>query len=158
MSPSPEQVEYAELLLRRAKGNLTACRVLADDTEIDDNIVGFHAQQAVEKALKVALVLQGADLPLSHDLNFLVRRVREAGVEPPEELSDAQWLTPWAAELRYDESIALDRPAALVVAESAVSWAESLLAEASAPESRGSIQDHGSSEYDQPERDSMTDV
>jgi HEPN domain-containing protein len=58
LSPSPEQVEYAELLLRRAKDDLQACRVLADDTDIDDNIVGFHAQQAVEKALKVALVLQ----------------------------------------------------------------------------------------------------
>lgn len=128
------------MLLRRAKGDLQACRALADDTDIDDNIVGFHAQQAAEKALKVVLVLQGADLPLSHDLKFLVRQVRESGVEPPGELSDAQWLTPWAAELRYDEPIALDRAAALAVAESAVSWADSLLAEASTTDPQGSIQ------------------
>lgn len=126
-SPNPEQVEYAEVLLRRAKGDLQACRVLADDMDIDDNIVGFHAQQAVEKALKVALVLVDADLPLSHDLGFLVRQVRESGIEPPQEFSDAQWLTPWAAELRYDEPIALDRAAALAAAESAVGWAVSLL-------------------------------
>lgn len=126
-SPNPEQVEYAGVLLRRAKGDLQACRVLADDMDIDDNIVGFHAQQAVEKALKVALVLAGADLPLSHDLGFLVRQVRESGIEPPQEFSDAQWLTPWAAELRYDEPIALDRAAALAAAESAVGWAVSLL-------------------------------
>ena len=115
------------MLLRRAKGDLQACRVLADDMDIDDNIVGFHAQQAVEKALKVALVLVDADLPLSHDLGFLVRQVRESGIEPTQEFSDAQWLTPWAAELRYDEPIALDRAAALAAAESAVGWAVSLL-------------------------------
>ena len=126
-SPNPEQVEYAEVLLRRAKGDLQACRVLADDTDIDDNIIGFHAQQAVEKALKVALVLADAELPLTHDLRFLVREVRESGIEPPEEFSDAQWLTPWAAELRYDEPIALDRAAALAAGESAVGWATSLL-------------------------------
>jgi HEPN domain-containing protein len=126
-SPNPEQVEYAEVLLRRAKGDLQACRALADEMDIDDNIVGFHAQQAVEKALKVALVLADADLPLSHDLGFLVRQVRESGIEPTQEFSDAQWLTPWAAELRYDEPIALDRAAALAAAESAVGWAVSLL-------------------------------
>src|SRR3984957_20006603 len=140
LSPSPEQVEYADMLLRRARGDLQACRVLIDNTDIDDNIVGFHAQQAAEKALKVVLVLQGVDLPLSHDLMFLVRQVRESGIEPPGELSEAQWLTPWAAELRYDEPTALDRPAALAVAENAVSWADVLLSEATASEPRGPIQ------------------
>jgi hypothetical protein len=62
-SPSPEQVEYAGVLLRRAEGNLQVCRKLADDTDIDDSIIGFHAQQAAEKALKVALVLADAELP-----------------------------------------------------------------------------------------------
>jgi HEPN domain-containing protein len=126
-SPSPEQVEYAKVLLRRAKGDLQICRKLADDTDIDDNIFGFHAQQAAEKALKTALVLQDVEMPLTHDLGFLVRRVRESGIEPPGEFSDAQWLTPWAAELRYDEPIALDRAAALAVAESAAAWAAALL-------------------------------
>ncbi len=114
--------------MRRASGDLQVCRKLADDTEIDDNIIGFHAQQAVEKALKVALVLADADLPLSHDLGFLLKQVRESGVDPPgDEFSGAEWLTPWAAELRYDEPIALDRTAALAAAESAASWADALL-------------------------------
>jgi HEPN domain-containing protein len=138
LSPSPEQAEYASLLLRRAKGDLEACRVLVDNADIDDNIVGFHAQQAVEKALKVVLVLQGADLPLSHDLKFLVREVRESGVEPSDKLMDAQWLTPWAAELRYDEPVALDRPEALAVADNAVTWAESLLTGATSTKAQAS--------------------
>lgn len=129
-SPSPEQIEYAELLLRRANGDLQACRVLADDADIDDNIIGFHAQQAVEKAIKAVLVLADADLPLTHDLKFLGRQVRETGIEPPQDILDTAWLTPWAAELRYDEPIALDRAAALAAAESASGWATSLLADA----------------------------
>jgi HEPN domain-containing protein len=66
LSPSPEQVEYAEVLLRRANGDLHVCRVLADDSEVDDGPIGFHAQQAVEKALKIGLVLADIELPRTH--------------------------------------------------------------------------------------------
>jgi HEPN domain-containing protein len=78
-SPSPEQIDNATILLRRAEGDLEACRVLADNTNIDDNVVGFHAQQAVEKALKVALVLADSELPRTHDIELLVDRVRTRG-------------------------------------------------------------------------------
>ena len=63
LSPSPEQVEYAEVLLRRANGDLYVCSALSDDAEVDDGVLGFHAQQAVEKALKVALVLADVERP-----------------------------------------------------------------------------------------------
>ncbi len=115
------------MLLRRAQGDLQACRVLADDTDIEDNIVGFHAQQTVEKALKGALVLAGVELPRTHDLAVLVDQVEAAGTKVPDELASIDWLTPWAAELRYDEATALDRAAALGVAQSAAEWAASLL-------------------------------
>lgn len=130
MSPSPEHVEYAEMLLRRAQGDLQACRALADDMEIDDSIIGFHAQQAVEKALKVAVVLAEVELSRTHDLELLVEQVQASGTTIPEELASIDWLTPWAAELRYDEPAPLDRTAAIAVAESASGWATSLLTEA----------------------------
>src|SRR5947209_46450 len=100
LSLSPEQLEYAELLLRRAIGDLKAYRVLEADQQISDENVGFHAQQAVEKALKVALVLAGADFSKTHDLDFLVARVRESGSEPPPELEGLGWLTPWGTNFR----------------------------------------------------------
>jgi HEPN domain-containing protein len=134
LSPSPEQIEYAEMLHRLATGDLYACRKLADDAEVDDHIIGFHAQQAVEKALKVALVLADSELPHTHDLELLVEQIKEAGTTVPDELSRTEWLTPWAAELRYDERIALDRKAALAAAESASGWAASLLADAKRPQ------------------------
>ena len=127
MSPSPEQIEYAEMLQRRAAGDLVVCRKLVDDNDIDDSIIGFHAQQCVEKALKVALVLADVELPRTHDLESLVEQVEQAGIKVPEGLSSVDWLTPWAAELRYDEPTALDRTAALAVAESATRWSGALL-------------------------------
>ncbi|HEY2140956.1 MAG TPA: HEPN domain-containing protein [Solirubrobacteraceae bacterium] len=127
MSPSPEQIEYAELLLDGAKGRVHVCRVLKDQTEIGDSIIGFHTHAAVEKALRVALVLTDVELPLTHDLDFLVQLVREAGIDLPTSLADTGWLTPWAAEFRYDEPTTLDRAAALTAAEKATGWAASLL-------------------------------
>jgi HEPN domain-containing protein len=131
LSPSPEQIEYAELLLDGAEGRVHVCRALKDHTEIGDSIVGFHAHAAVEKALRVALVLTDVELPLTHDLDFLVQLVREAGVDLPTSLSDTGWLTTWAAEFRYDELAALDRAAALTAAENATGWAASLLTDSS---------------------------
>jgi HEPN domain-containing protein len=127
LSPSPEHVEYAEMLLRRAKGDAHACRVLADDAEIDDSAVGFHAQQAVEKSPKIALVVAEVELPRTHDLEQLVEQVKASGTEVPDELASVEWLTPWAAALRYDEPTLLDRPAALAAAESATNWATALV-------------------------------
>lgn len=72
-SHSPEQLEVAELLARRAAGDLRVARKLSPDPEIDEGAIGFHAQQAVEKALKVALTLKGSDFPKTHDLDSLDR-------------------------------------------------------------------------------------
>jgi HEPN domain-containing protein len=127
-SPSPEQSEVARVLLRRAESDLRACRRLADDPGMDDDVVGFHAQQAVEKALKIALVLGGIDFPRTHDLDFLLGRADGRGIRVPREIENAEWLSPWAAQLRYDEeAAALDRGAAIAAAASTVDWARTLV-------------------------------
>jgi HEPN domain-containing protein len=126
-APTPEQHEYAALLLERADSDLSACRVLMADENMLDDVVGFHAQQAIEKSLKVALVLADIDFPRSHDLRELADVALESGVEVPRSIQDARWLTPWAAQLRYEMLEPLDRDAALSVASDAVSWAAALL-------------------------------
>jgi HEPN domain-containing protein len=70
--PTPEQIEVAESLGRLAEIDLATAEKLAPDPEMDDRPVGFHAQQAVEKALKVALMLEGIDFPKTHDLEYLI--------------------------------------------------------------------------------------
>ncbi|WP_295441237.1 HEPN domain-containing protein [uncultured Thiodictyon sp.] len=49
----------AERLLRRARANLKALRHMGDEDCFDDNIYGFHAQQAAEKSLKAWLACLG---------------------------------------------------------------------------------------------------
>lgn len=101
-APTPEQREYAELLLERASSDLAACRVLMANEDMLDDVVGFHAQQAVEKALKVALVLADIDFPRSHDLRELTDVAIDNLLKVPEAIKEARWLTPWAAQLRYE--------------------------------------------------------
>lgn len=45
------------------------------------------------------------------------------------ELESASWLTPWAAEFRYDDAPieTLDRKRAITVANAAVSWCQEMI-------------------------------
>lgn len=127
-SPSPEQIEVAGLLLRRAESDLRACRRLADDPGIGGRCRRLSRPAGVEKALKAVLVLSGAGFPRTHDLDFLLARTDGRGIKVPLEIEDADWLTPWAAQLRYDEDVTpLNRKAAIDAATSAVSWARSAI-------------------------------
>jgi len=125
-SPSPESLEVAELLARRAAVDLKVARIVSPDPEIDEGPVGFHVQQAVEKALKVALTLEGVDFPKTHDIDFLV------GLE----VAASGWMTPWGTDFRYDDEPlhSLNEDLALKVAAEAVAWCEGLLAEAQTEE------------------------
>ena len=126
-APTPEQREYAELLLEHATSDLGACRVLMAAGDMSDDVIGFHAQQAVEKALKVSLVLADVDFPRSHDLRELVDIATDNDIEVPDSIHDARWLTPWAAQLRYEMLEPLDRGGAFSTASDAVAWATALL-------------------------------
>jgi HEPN domain-containing protein len=102
--PTPEQVEVAGSLARLAAIDLATAEKLAPDPEMDDRPVGFHAQQAVEKAVKVALMLEGIDFPKTHDLEYLIVLAEKHSIAMEPELESASWLTPWAAEFRYDDA------------------------------------------------------
>lgn len=45
----------AQMLLNAASQDLAACQLLSDGPGIGDAVVGFHAQQSVEKSLKAVL-------------------------------------------------------------------------------------------------------
>lgn len=128
--PTPEQIEVAESFARLAEIDLATAEKLAPDPEMDDRPVGFHAQQAVEKAMKVVPMLEGIDFPKTHDLEYLIVLAGKHAVAMEPEVESAPWLTPWAAEFRYDDAPieALDRERAIAVASAAVSWSQELLA------------------------------
>lgn len=117
--PGPEHVEVARLMLEKATGDLTALRTLAVDQNQADHVVGFHAQQAIEKSIKAVLASREIEIPMTHDLGYLVTLVEAL----PPEVAESRWLTPWAGGWRYDaEGSPIDREKAVHAAERAVSW------------------------------------
>jgi HEPN domain-containing protein len=121
---SPER-EQAELLLRKAAEDQTVLVALARNLEIADAALGFHAQQAVEKALKAVLAAHGDDFPWTHDLQLLLRRLEAVSVDLPTEVRAARALAPWAVEYRYGETVDadLDRPATVSLVAQVLDWA-----------------------------------
>jgi HEPN domain-containing protein len=93
--------ELAEKLLTLARRDLEAAEVLSGHPEVGDGIVGFHTQQAAEKALKAWLTLLGITYPRTHDLSLLIYRLDEAGVEVTD-LWKLLELNPFAVQLRYE--------------------------------------------------------
>lgn len=129
--PGPEHVEVADLLLSKAHDDLGAARVLESSEKVADHLVGFHAQQAVEKALKAVLVIQEIEIPHTHNLALLVTRLKDARLDVPDHVTQSEWLTPWAATFRYDEEPdQLDRMRAVELADEVVTWAGGQVASA----------------------------
>ena len=79
--------------------------------------------------MKVALMLEGIDFPKTHDLEYLIVLAEKHSIAMEPDLESASWLTPWAAEFRYDDAPieTLDRKRAIAVAKFAVDWARDLL-------------------------------
>jgi HEPN domain-containing protein len=113
-----ERPDLPRDLLTLAREDLVAAEALDKDERVSDSSVGFHAQQAVEKALKSAIAGRGLEFPFTHDLGLLMQLCEDAGFELPAELAEADRLTPYAAAIRYG----LGNPTA-VSAERAIGWA-----------------------------------
>jgi len=125
--------DLAEQLLRRAVDDEAAARAMLPLETVTDAIVGFHAQQAVEKSLKAVLAARNVEFPFIHDIEGLADLCETAGVRLPDELDGVDRLTPYAAGLRYDD----DEPS-IVARETALNWATVAVAWA-----RSQIQDDG---------------
>lgn len=118
-----DQGDLARLLLGKASADLAALAALIE-SEIDDSILGFHAQQAVEKSLKAALAARGVEYERTHDLEYLVELLPSAALDPPVATEDLAQLTQWAVRFRYEADVpALDRAHALSVARAMNDWA-----------------------------------
>jgi HEPN domain-containing protein len=128
------QRDLAGQLLRLARDDEGAARAMLDVGSVTDAIVGFHAQQAVEKALKAVLAVRGVKVPFTHDLAGLAELCTAEGAVLPPELADVDRLTPFGVGLRYgalDDLVPVARATALAWAEQTISWAQSVLDAAS---------------------------
>jgi HEPN domain-containing protein len=124
--PPHDRLDLARVLLARAVDDETLVRKVCSDVDVADAIVGFHAQQAAEKLIKAVLAARGVTFVKSHALSYLIGLVEENHIEAPDEISEADVLSPWAVEFRYEgeDPPALDRSAALVLVEQLRAWTE----------------------------------
>ena len=115
------------MLLEAALQDMTACKLLSPSVEISDAIIGFHAQQAVEKAIKSALSHHGVEFRRTHDLISLLDLLEDNGLPPPPHADWLDELNPYAVEARYGtiEPDGLNRSHVLVVAGEVIAWAHS---------------------------------
>ncbi len=95
--------------------DLRALEGMPDRETFADEIFGFHAQQAVEKAIKGWLSLIGKRYPRTHDLEELLALLEENGEVVPHSFKRLVELSDFAVQLRcesyeYDEA-ELDREA-----------------------------------------------
>jgi HEPN domain-containing protein len=127
--------EYAALLVRKAAQDEFTVEKLVPDPKSPDEVIGFHAQQAVEKLLKAVLMHSSIQYRRTHDLVELLDLLRENGLSYPPELEEVRRLTPFAAAFRYDElpdesEEPFDRLWAQDCVRKTRSWAESVLHQA----------------------------
>ncbi len=129
------QHDLADQLLQRASDDEAAARAMLPVVSVTDMIVGMLAQQGVEKSIKAVLAARGVDFPFTHDIGGLARICDEAEVTLPDDLGEADQLTPYAGAVRYDaeDPKLVDRATALRWATAAVTWARAQVEAAQAP-------------------------
>jgi HEPN domain-containing protein len=123
-----------EILLRKAKQDEFTVEKLLPDPDSPDSILGFHAQQAIEKSLKAVLAHKSVRYRLTHDLTELLDLLLDNKIAFPPEFQEVRRLTPFGAALRYGDlpdelEEPFDRAWALNWVRQVRTWAESVLGE-----------------------------
>lgn len=99
-------------MMELARRDLRAAQGMAGDTAtFTDEIFGFHAQQAVEKACKAWMCGLGVVYPKTHDLDLLFHLLSESGVRVPMEYEALLDLVDFSVQYRYEafDELPIDR-------------------------------------------------
>lgn len=127
-SPEPDLSETSRILLKKAEEDATAVREFAGNPEIGDSIIGFHAEQAVEKWLKAVTAASGVRHSTIHDIDRLIEIVEATGVEVQLDRDRLAVLTQYAVPFRYDELLdaeSLEREVLVALVDEVATWVAS---------------------------------
>ncbi len=91
---------YAKLWLEFAEEDLESSRALWERGLI--RTAAYHLQQTAEKSLKALLILQGVEVPRTHDIDKLIKSLSDFYVIP-KDIQDAVNLTEYAFTTRYPD-------------------------------------------------------
>jgi len=118
----------AEILRKKAQGDFNAAVVLANaDPAMDDETVGLHLQQAVEKAAKALMTWNNIKYPFTHDLHMLFQALTAKGCPVPRQFSDLDTLTLFATQARYERVVppgSFDRVAFIGLVHDFLAWTD----------------------------------
>jgi HEPN domain-containing protein len=119
----------ALLLARKAEGDESVLEKLLDDPDVPDDVLGFHAQQAIEKRLKSVLTYREVAYDRTHSIGYLTSILERHGIGLPDGREQIEELTPWAVAARYESSFdeVLDRGAVRGQMEVVRGWSRELL-------------------------------
>jgi HEPN domain-containing protein len=129
---SMQSPEYTRILLNKAAQDKFALEVLTQDDHSAREIIGFHAQQAIEKLLKAVLNFNNIRFRRTHDLVELIDLLNANDITCPDFIEDSRKLNPFATLFRYDELLEDDdrlfEPEwALQCVRDATAWAEGVI-------------------------------
>ena len=112
--------------LNRARSNLALAKTRAAGAYLED--LCFEAQQAAEKAIKGVMIVRKIDFPYVHDLTRLISLLEDAGTTIPNDVRQAEQLTPYALLTRYPGTARSvsehEYTEAVEAAQAVVRWAE----------------------------------
>jgi hypothetical protein len=121
----PSRKPRSQLLLRKARSHRIVLDHVGLDSTFADMIVGFHAQQAIEKLIKAVLSHNQIAYPRVNDLDRLIQLLEAEQITQPPGAQQLGSLTPWATHLRYEdppEPTSLDRPATITLVDDVTDW------------------------------------
>jgi HEPN domain-containing protein len=90
--------------IEKAEADLDAAEQLAPnaaDSPRRREIVGFHCQQTVEKYIKALLTYYQVEFPKTHHIGRLRMLVDGINHEASEAMTEAEWLTPFGADIGH---------------------------------------------------------
>ncbi len=119
-----EWILYAESDLAVAAGGRLSKKILYET-------LCFHCQQSVEKALKALLVFYGTNFPKTHDIEFLLKLLKQNHIAIPKQVDKSKVLSLYAVISRYPgdemEVNAKEYKVALQLSSTVLKWAKSII-------------------------------
>jgi HEPN domain-containing protein len=96
--PRDRQSKLTGTLMRKARADYGVLLKLGPERDEYDLVFGFHAHQAIEKALKAVIAASGLEFPLTHNIAALLNIVNKARVRNIPPVSEPGLLTVFAVQ------------------------------------------------------------
>lgn len=129
MTPQPDPASQGAPgeWLRHAESDVRLAALARQDPGVLCSHAAFHAQQAVEKAIKGVFVHRGLSFPRTHDLQDLIELLQTRGIGWPFGADEVEPLAAYAVHARYPGGFAEVRrqevDQAIAIAEKVLDWA-----------------------------------